>query len=116
MWGNPTEVRRLRRLRRTAGQAMNGGRNLSHEMALDLEIHGGTLTARRAGDLDNYVTWVCDGLMAADPRGARAELWEQDKGSLIHPAICLAITDDCEVVSISARKLRGDTVVPWYSV
>ena len=116
MWLKPTEVRRLRLLRSAAAQAFNGGPPLRHSIELELEVHLGRRNSRRIGDLDNFITGVCDGLMAANPRALANDVWAADMGTPICPSKCLAIEDDSEVVSISAKKIVGDTDAPWYVV
>jgi len=67
MWGKPAEAGRLVALRIAALQALGGLPPFERNMRLALKVHVGPTNDRRAGDLDNYVTGVCDGLMAANP-------------------------------------------------
>ena len=116
MWQKPAEVQRLRLLRTAAARAMQGRPPLCRNITLELEIHVGARNSRSTGDLDNLVTGVCDGLMAADPRAIRPDIWGADAGTAICPSMSIAIEDDSDVVAISAKKIIGDTTAPWYLV
>lgn len=116
MWGKPLEARRLEKLRRAAQQAIQGNAPLQRNIRLSLEVHVGAVKDRSTGDLDNFVTGVCDGLMAAAP-GAKLDIrWSSPELSDIHPSKPLAIVDDCQVVSIQAEKIVGDSDQPWYEI
>ncbi len=124
MWGKQHEVKRLVGLREAALNALNGNPPLRTNIKLTLKIHVGAVNNRTTGDLDTFVTGVCDGLMAADPRAKLDPIWNRldwlgvsnKHLSNIHPSKCLAIVDDCEVVYIQAEKIIGDTNQPWYEV
>lgn len=116
MWGLPTESRRLVILRKAAFQALEGKPPLEKDIRLTLVVHVGAQNDRYTGDLDNFVTGVCDGLMAADNRSKLDEVWSRPELSEIHPSVQVAIVDDCNVVSIRADKVVGDTEEPWYQV
>ena len=116
MWDKPTEARRLVALRMSALAAMGELIPFQKNIRLVLEIYIGPENSRTVGDLDNFVTGVCDGLMAAHPRAKLDELWAQPDLHSIQPSRVMAIMDDSEVIDISARKVIGSTHQPWYRV
>ena len=116
MWGKPTEARRLIALRQAALRALGGQPPLEDNIHLSLTVHVGPRNDQRAGDLDNYVTGVCDGLMAAAARASIDAQLRVPELSEIHPSRCIAIRDDSAIVSIRAEKLfgRGDEL--WFEI
>jgi len=70
MWGKPTEAVRLIALRNAALSALGGQSPLEVNIHLTLRVHVGPKNDRNAGDLDNYVSGVCDDLMAAAARSS----------------------------------------------
>jgi hypothetical protein len=129
MWGKPLEARRLMILRHAAFKAFKGQPPLKTNIKLTLKIHI-PVNNKSIGDLDTFVTGVCDGLMAAPRKGILDPIWDLDRtwenGELlgvdggdavsIHPSKTIAIVDDSEVVSIQAKKIIGDTDQQWYEV
>jgi len=67
MWGKPLEAKRLVELRQVALKALQGHPPLRSNIKLTLKIHVGPVNNRSIGDLDTFITGVCDGLMAAAP-------------------------------------------------
>lgn len=116
MWGKPLEARRLATLRLATLQAFKGHSPLKSNIKLTLKIHIGPVNDRTIGDLDTFITGVCDGLMAAYPGGKLDSLWDDPKLEHIHPSKTIAIVDDSQVVSIQAEKVIGSTNQPWYEV
>ena len=116
MWGKPLEAKRLVELRQGALKAIQGYPPLQSNIKLTLKIHVGPVNDRSIGDLDTFVTGVCDGLMAAAPRGKLDPIWDDAKLKHIHPSKTIAIVDDSQVISIQAEKIIGDTEQPWYEV
>jgi len=70
----------------------------------------------RVGDLDNFITGVCDGLQAADPRAGGKTIWVKEAPPEIQPNECIAIKDDCYVVQIQAEKVGDDSDHYWYEI
>ena len=116
MWDKPVEATRLAAMRRSALTAMRDVNPLSRNISLHLEVHLGRDNSRSVGDLDNFITGVCDGLMAAHRRAALDELWAAPELKDIHPRRPISIEDDSEVMEISARKIAGPIGEPWYRV
>jgi hypothetical protein len=103
-------------LRLAALDALADAEPLSRNICLDLTVHVGPRNDRLIGDLDNYITGICDGLMAADPRTHLASSFSRPELAAIHPSRPIGLLDDVEVLEIQARKVVGDTVAPWYEI
>jgi hypothetical protein len=84
---------------------MSGCAPLAADIRLELHI---TAPRLGVGDLDNFVTGVCDGLQAAGARADLAPAWARPDLALVHPRRVIAIQNDSAVVEIRAIK----TVAP----
>ncbi len=115
MWAKPEEVPRLIALRRAALEALAGQAAFRASIGVELELHCPLRAARGVGDLDNFITGVCDGLMAAGPRSRMDPRWDAADVGDIHPSKTVAMEDDSAVVSITARNI-ADAPTPWYRV
>ena len=111
MWRKPTEVIRLKALRLAALQACEGRRAL-RPLSLTLRVFAAT----RAGDLDNFVTGICDGLMAAHSRTPIAETDWADVPPSIHPRNPIVYDDDSCVFRIVAERLDLPADGPYYEI
>ena len=116
MWAKPTESRRLTLLRQAATEAFAGAPPLAREIRITLRVHVGPINDERTGDLDNFITGVCDGLMPADPRSKLEKGWSKPEHTEIHPDRTIGIKDDSQVIQVDAKKVVGDTREPWYEV
>ena len=116
MFGKSGESEKVAALRLAALKAMHGVSPLSHNIRLTVVVHVGKTNDRFTGDLDNFLTGVCDSLMAAAPNARIAPVFNQPKLASIYPSKPIGILDDCNVVEIHARKVIGDTDAPWYEV
>lgn len=116
MWGKATEIPRILNLRRAAKEQMAAVGPFATEIGLELEVHTLTNLLVRSGDLDNLVTGVCDGLMAAHGRYWRNYTYPEPEWDGIQPGEVVAIQDDAHVISIVARKVADATSEPWYKV
>jgi len=116
MWGKKLESERLVNLRQAALQALNGQPPLQINIKLSLKLHL-PVNNRSIGDLDTFVTGICDGLMKRDPRSKLyEETWSNPDYGDVYPDKVIAIVDDSQVVSIQAEKIIGDTEQQWYEV
>jgi len=115
MWGKPLEAQRLVALRQAALQALKGQPALQSNIKLTLKIH---LPAndRSMGDLDTFITGVCDGLMGTPYGGKLDPLLDNKELESIYPTKTIAIVDDSEVVSIQAEKVICESDQQWYEV
>jgi hypothetical protein len=116
MWAKRPEVSRLMLLRKAALEAMEGARPFRKNISIKLEIHCSMERLAGVGDLDNFVSGVCDGLMAAGPRIGRDTRWMADELASINPELAIAIEDDSEVCSIMAMKETSHDGSMWYRV
>ena len=103
---------RLIALRTAACDALNGQPPFARNIRLKVEIHVSPQELSRIGVLDNFITGICDGLMAANARIRSDERW---MAIGLEPTACVAITDDSQVTSIDATKV-GDSQSRWYQV
>lgn len=115
LWGKPLEAKRLAALRQAALQALEGHPPLQSNIKLTLKIHM-PINNRSIGDLDTFVTGVCDGLMGTPYGGKLDAIWDDQKLQDVHPTKTIAIVDDCQVVGIHAKKVIGGTDQQWYEV
>ena len=116
MWGKLLEAERLIELRQATLHALQGNSSLRTNIKLTLKIHIGPINDRSIGDLDTFVTGVCDGLMAAAPGGKLHFLWNDVELNDVHPSKMIAIVDDSQVINIQAEKIIGDSKEPWYEI
>ena len=115
MWAKSAEIPRLIALRKAALEAMGSNTPLRRNITLKLTIYYSKQELVRAGDLDNFITGVCDGLMAANPGIKKHPRWSDAKLDTIKPDVTVAIADDSEVISIHATKTGTENGV-WYDV
>ena len=114
MWGKKLESERLVALRQAALKSFNGQPPLQSNIKLILQIHI-PVNNRSIGDLDTFVSGVCDGLMKRDPKSEpHPGIWNNPEYQDVHPDRSIAIVDDSQVISIQAEKVKGD--VQWYEV
>ena len=117
MWLKDLEIQRVVKLRLAAVQAFGQTPPLTNNIGLRLSVHL-PQNSRAAGDLDNFVTGVCDALQAAAPRTpwANHATWSDPRFAAIRPDQVIGMIDDCEVVEITAKKIVGHAGEPWYEV
>lgn len=105
MWRKPVEQQRLKALRLAAmGSVLGIDWDPHANMALSVTVFASV----RAGDLDNFVTGICDGLQAANQVQIDAKDWE-DVPAEIRPDRHLLLVDDRTVqrITIERRELDG---------
>ena len=117
MWNDkkkPNQIQRLIELRKEAKKKIKG--IIRKNIVLDLRVY---IPKRKnqisEGDLDNYISGICDGLMLAD-KGVQNISKEFEKYEGIHPRIRSFIKDDCETVQITARKIVLDDIEEHYQL
>jgi len=116
MWAKRPEVSRIMLLRKAALEAMQGAGPFRKNISIKLEIHCPAERLAGVGDLDNFVSGVCDGLMAAGPRIRRDTRWIADELASINPDHAIAIEDDSAVCSIVATKEASRDGSMWYRI
>jgi Holliday junction resolvase RusA-like endonuclease len=104
MWNKPLEVKRIRLLRLVVAEQLKGAAPFARNISLHLECHVGPSNTRTTGDLDNFLTGICDALMACDKRVNVDETFEEHIG----PQVALGIVDDSQVVEITARTVIAE--------
>ena len=112
MWGKGAEVPRLKELRKAARSALGEQRPLSGPVRLTLRVYAD----QAVGDLDNFITGVCDGLMAAHPGVFVDPVIWGDLPESARPRVAIAFDDDSVVSSIHAERLVPDAESPRYDV
>lgn len=105
MWGKKSEISNLVNLRNSAYEAnkINEYKLFEGKLSIDLTIFSNQKQIESMGDLDNFVTGICDGLQSADPRANMSE--EIIQKSLISPKKPLLFYSDAKVYEIVARKV-----------
>lgn len=117
MWNKKTEVPRLISLRTAALKAFNGDPPLVTNISLTLNVYI-PVNNRSVGDLDNFITGICDGLMAhnINPNTKISSLFSELNLKDIYPDKPIGIIDDVEIINIQARKIIGNCTSPYYVV
>ncbi len=96
MWGKRLEAERLVNPRKAALEAMGEHAPLKSGIRLAMSVHVGPKNNRSVGDLDTFITGVCDGLMKRAPRSNLCQdVWGRAENGDIHPDRPIAIDDDC---------------------
>ncbi|MBX3004463.1 MAG: hypothetical protein KF821_01385 [Anaerolineales bacterium] len=104
MWRKATEIPRLIALREKAYEALGGHSSFTGRLKLTLILYSDSNTN---GDLDNFITGICDGLMAADGKTPIDEIsWPVN--SPIHPSKKLIYFDDRDIYEIIAARRPSD--------
>ncbi len=123
MWNRKTEVNRLKVLRRKALDELGSAPPFTGDIRLTLSVHVGCEAPvftdageKGFGDLDNFVSGVCDGLMAADRRAKIHPLFCESKNANVHPTKKIAIWDDQQVIEINAKKCIRPGNHCWYEI
>ncbi len=106
MWGKPLEAQRLVELRSATLKALHGESPLTNNIKITLKIHVEVKNDRATGDLDTFVTGICDGLMAAYPGGKLDPIWDDAKLKHIYPSKTIAIIDCCTKYEYSNHATR----------
>lgn len=112
MWRKSGEQPRLIALRKAAAEAMGMQAPSTSRLHLKISIYANS----RVGDLDNFITGICDGLMAAHERtDIDKAIWETvtEAARPNHP---IAFLDDQYVTKIEAERFRLDSTTPYYQV
>jgi hypothetical protein len=117
MWAEPVEIPRLIALREAAHESMGRDPPLRRAIRLlvSMRLPGGSVSP---GDLDDFVSGICDGLQRAnDAAGVDlAPRWRDLRLRDIHPGRFAAILDDRDVVFIQAERRVGGGDPVGYTV
>ena len=121
MWRNETQARRLIALRKAAREALGSQERFTKNIRLTLRVYVGSdgpVSGDRdnIGDLDNFISGVCDGLMRAhENTGKLHPQFGRRENRAVHPREWDALSDDSKVVKIDAKKFFGPGD-HWYTV
>lgn len=116
MWGKDSEIENLIALRQAALRARGTHGVLRRSIELIVEVYLQEPESRTSGDLDNFITGICDGLQAARGSAKPHPRWNLPRLRDVHPSKAVAIEDDSAVVAIHATKRRSVTGTPSYRV
>jgi hypothetical protein len=113
MWARNDEAPRIASLREKALETRTklGINDCFHSLvSLELRIFVPKSRIESIGDLDNFITGVCDGLQAADSKVLPYlhRIFSEPGREGIDPKKALVIENDSKVVSILAKKIELD--------
>ena len=112
MWRKGVEMKRLKTLRLVAYQEFNNHSMIESPIHLTLRVY----SLPRQGDLDNFITGICDGLMAIHPlTPIDATDWE-DLPLEARPHNKLVFKDDALIDRIEAQRFPPDGPEPRYQI
>ena len=124
MWNKKAscaQKEKLIALRRAAHSAMDTcgyEAPLVRDIRLTLDVHVRSQDRVNPGDLDNFITGVCDGLSAKKGRAIPDDRLFNKSEPALDPCMAIAIEDDGKVIEIRAKRI--DDVDPqcscWYEV
>ena len=79
-------------------------------VALEITVFAPRSRLKSVGDLDSFITGICDGLQAADSKVLPYlhRVFKEPSRERIDPRDALLIENDANVVSITARKVALD--------
>jgi hypothetical protein len=110
MWGKPSEVGRIKLLRLKAFQAMEGRSLASKWVHMNVRLYADPSD----GDLDNFITGVCDGLMAA--RKKTNEMDWADVPMPAKPSNHIVFSNDALVSRVTAERFPPDAGGKRYEI
>ncbi|MCX6818442.1 MAG: RusA family crossover junction endodeoxyribonuclease [Candidatus Aenigmarchaeota archaeon] len=115
MWNQKTEAERLITLRKHAKEKLGDDKPLSGNIKLEITVFLPDNKTDK-GDLDNFITGICDGLMNAHKYAHIHEEFKKKENNDIHPKEFKMITDDSHVMSICAKKIIKSNCETRYEV
>jgi hypothetical protein len=104
MWGKNSEALNIVNLREAAYKASQETNQplFTEHTRIELTMHINQNEIETIGDLDNFITGVCDALQPADPR---ANLHKTIQESPISPLEPILYHTDAKVMKIHAKKI-----------
>ena len=116
MWGKKSEALNIVNLRNAAAKAMDkeGIGPMPGRISIYLTIYASEEEIESMGDLDNFVTGICDGLQAADPRANMHEFVKRE--CIIDPLLPILYYTDAKVFEINAKKVPIDETNGYYEI
>jgi Holliday junction resolvase RusA-like endonuclease len=113
MWSSDFEAERLIKLRKKVCEKLTDYKPLSKEIYLKLTVYIPE-NNKQKGDLDNFITGICDGLMRAHRNSKINKKFDGEHD--IDPRTVSFINDDSQVVQIIARKVVNPRIKPHYEL
>ncbi|MDY6964426.1 MAG: hypothetical protein SVM80_00440 [Halobacteriota archaeon] len=119
MWNDSTEAFNLIELRKRAFEALGDSELLSENIELSVKVHL-PKDCNSAGDLDNFVKGICDGLSSyksiENPNHKIDAMFEEPEYCDIHPKTFAMIEDDENITKITAIKSLEEIEEPFYEI
>jgi len=114
MWGKKSEAQNIVNLRKAAITARNelNITPFTGRVCIELTIYAENGVIESMGDLDNFITGICDGLQAADPRAKMQDLILKE----CTPSQPVLFYSDAKVFNIQARKIQIENQDTYYMV
>lgn len=112
MWRKPSEFQRIKALRMAAADAIaqSGPPPPAGDIHLSLRVYA----RPEAGDLDNFITGICDSLMAANPRTPiDPEVWIAVPEEA-RPNRHILFSNDARIARIEAERVPPTAESPGY--
>jgi len=110
LWANETEVPRVIALRRAARAAFGDRKPFTSRIRLHIAIFltADDFTSEQVGDLDNFVSGVCDALQKANTRPENLhQSFILPENNDVYPTNEIALSNDLAVVSIVADRFQA---------
>ena len=116
MWGIKSEALNIVNLRNAAFKAREGQNAglFSSRIGIDLAIYANENEIESMGDLDNFLTGICDGLQAADPRAKMQDVIKNE--CIVDPLQPVLFYTDAKVFEINAKKIPIKEKNGYYEV
>jgi len=114
MWGKKSEAQNIVNLRKAAITARNeiDTSPYTGRVSIELTIYADNSVIESMGDLDNFITGICDGLQAADTRAKMQGLILNE----CEPYQPVLYYTDAKVYNIQARKIPIENQDTYYTV
>ena len=90
-----------------------------NHIGLELILYIPSSELETIGDLDNFITGICDGLQAANANAIPYihPTFKESKNEHVHPRHSILLENDSKIIYIKARKIGiEDSDAPYYTV
>jgi len=116
MWGKKSEALNIVNLRNAAIKARERQNTelFKGRIGIDLTIYANEKEIESMGDLDNFVTGICDALQAADPRANMQDVIQNE--CIVNPYQPILFYTDSKVFEINAKKIPIKEIDGYYEV
>ena len=120
MWGKEKEAERIIRLRKEVLKEIKKQgiiTPINSFMNFTIEIYLPSNKIESAGDLDNFITGICDGLQKANNSSKKLIIHDffEKENKDINPAISF-IENDSKIISIFAKKFPSESKEEYYEI